>query len=124
MLLNRIAGVIKPAGRIAIADLDSDEGKFHDSTEGVFHIGFDRHTMMKSFEGTGFSSIRNRTAAIFKTRTFRGDADVCDIFDDRGAKGLSYPPGVCYFNISPSFLGFIRWQDPCVSPSFGNTSRA
>jgi hypothetical protein len=103
MLLNRIAGVIKPAGRIAIADLDSDEEKFHDSTAGVFHLGFDRHTMMKSFEGAGFSSIRNRTAAIFKTRTFRGDADVCDNFDDRGENGLSYPPECAFLTSHPRF---------------------
>ncbi|MGA2161087.1 MAG: class I SAM-dependent methyltransferase [Methanoregula sp.] len=66
MLLDRIAGVLRPAGRIAVADLDSDEGKFHDSNEGVFHSGFDRHTMMKLFEAAGFVSVRNRTAAIMQ----------------------------------------------------------
>ena len=49
MLLDRMAEILKPAGRIAIADLDSDEGKFHDTNDGVFHYGFDRHMMMKSF---------------------------------------------------------------------------
>jgi 2-polyprenyl-3-methyl-5-hydroxy-6-metoxy-1,4-benzoquinol methylase len=66
MLLDRIAGVLRPAGRIAIADLDSDEGKFHDSNEGVFHFGFDRHMMMRSFAAAGFVSVRNRTAAIMQ----------------------------------------------------------
>jgi ubiquinone/menaquinone biosynthesis C-methylase UbiE len=63
-LLDRIAGILKPAGIIAIADLDSDEGEFHDSPEGVFHNGFDRCAMLKSFEAAGFVSVRNRTAAI------------------------------------------------------------
>ena len=40
MLLDRMAEILKPAGRIAIADLDSDEGKFHDTNDGVFHNGF------------------------------------------------------------------------------------
>lgn len=77
LLLERIAGILKPGGKIAIADLDSDEGKFHDSNEGVFHFGFDRHSMRKSFEAAGFISVRNRTAAIMQkpgpdggTRTF------------------------------------------------------
>ena len=64
LLLKRIAGILKPGGKIAIADLDSDEGKFHDSNEGVFHFGFDRHLMRKSFEAAGFVAVQNRTAAI------------------------------------------------------------
>ena len=66
MLLDRIAGVLIPSGKIAIADLDLDEGMFHDSNEGVFHFGFDRHMMKKSFESAGFVSVRNRTAAIMQ----------------------------------------------------------
>jgi ubiquinone/menaquinone biosynthesis C-methylase UbiE len=77
LLLKRIAGILKPGGKIAIADLDSDEGKFHDSNEGVHHFGFDRHLMRKSFEAAGFVAVQNRTAAIMpkpgpdgRTRTF------------------------------------------------------
>lgn len=63
-LLKRIFGILKPGGKIAIADLDSDEGRFHESNEGVFHFGFDRYLMRKSFEAAGFVNVRNRTAAI------------------------------------------------------------
>ena len=80
MLLDRIAGVLKPAGRIAVADLDSDEGKFHDSDEGVFHPGFDRCVMMKSFEAAGFSSVRNRTAAIIQKPGPSGEMRTFTVF--------------------------------------------
>ena len=63
-ILDRLAAVIRPGGRIAVADLDCDEGKFHDSNEGVFHFGFDRCRMLKYFDTAGFRSVRNRTAAI------------------------------------------------------------
>jgi len=63
-LLGRIFAGLRPGGKIAIADLDSDEGRFHESNEGVFHFGFDRYLMRKSFEAAGFVNVRNRTAAI------------------------------------------------------------
>jgi 2-polyprenyl-3-methyl-5-hydroxy-6-metoxy-1,4-benzoquinol methylase len=76
-VIEHIAGILKPSGCLAVADLDSDEGKFHDSNEGVFHSGFDRCIMRKHFEAAGFVSVRNRTAAIIRkpapsgeTRTF------------------------------------------------------
>jgi ubiquinone/menaquinone biosynthesis C-methylase UbiE len=87
MLLDRIAGVLKPAGKIAIADLDSDEGKFHDSNEGVFHFGFDRHMMRKAFEAAGFVSVRNRTAAIMQKPGADGTVRTFTVFLMTGEKG-------------------------------------
>lgn len=65
-LLEKLYAVTKPGGMIAIADLDPDEGKFHDSNEGIFHFGFDRYTLKKHFEAAGFVLVRNRTAAIMR----------------------------------------------------------
>jgi len=77
MLLDQFAHILKPSGQVAIADLDCDEGKFHDSNEGVFHQGFDRCILKKRLEAAGIGSVRNRTAAIVPkpapdggTRTF------------------------------------------------------
>jgi cyclopropane fatty-acyl-phospholipid synthase-like methyltransferase len=55
---------LRPGGRVAIADLDCEGGRFHDSNEGVCHFGFDRALMKKVLEAAGFTHIRNRTAAI------------------------------------------------------------
>ncbi|MEN6395431.1 MAG: class I SAM-dependent methyltransferase [Methanoregula sp.] len=87
MLLNRMARVIKPGGKIAIADLDSDEGKFHESNEGVFHFGFDRHMMRKLFEAAGFVSVRNRTAAIMQKPGPDGGMRSFTVFLMTGEKG-------------------------------------
>jgi 2-polyprenyl-3-methyl-5-hydroxy-6-metoxy-1,4-benzoquinol methylase len=63
-LLTLLNSHIRPGGHLAVADLDRDGGRFHDSNEGVHHFGFDRAILKKTMETAGFSKIRNRTAAI------------------------------------------------------------
>lgn len=63
-VLRLLHGHIRPGGRIAIADLDCDGGRFHDSNDGVHHFGFDRAILKKEMERAGFSQVRNRTAAM------------------------------------------------------------
>lgn len=60
---------LRPGGYLAIADLDCDGGRFHDSNEGVFHFGFERSLLKKEMEAAGFTQIRNRTAAIIHKST-------------------------------------------------------
>ena len=79
-VLRKLAAALKPGGRIAIADLDSDDGKFHDSAEGVFHNGFDRCTMLKQFEIAGLTMIRNRTAAIVRKPSIDGEIRTFTLF--------------------------------------------
>lgn len=52
-----------PGGYLAVADLDSEGGRFHASSEGVFHFGFERESLRGSFAQAGFEDIRVRTAA-------------------------------------------------------------
>ncbi|HNX17517.1 MAG TPA: class I SAM-dependent methyltransferase [Methanoregula sp.] len=87
LLLEKIYNVTKPGGTIAIADLDSDEGKFHDSNEGIFHFGFDRHMMKKYFEAAGFVAVRNRTAAIVQKTRPDGKIQTFTVFLMTGIKG-------------------------------------
>jgi ubiquinone/menaquinone biosynthesis C-methylase UbiE len=91
-VLGQFAGVIRESGFLAVADLDCDNGKFHDSNEGVFHFGFDRYIMMKHFEAAGFISIRNRTAAMIEKPTPTGEKNVFSVFLMTGRKG---PDGLC-----------------------------
>ena len=55
--------ITAPAGDLCIADLDSDDGRFHDDNTGVFHFGFDRTALRKIFIETGFGGVRDITAA-------------------------------------------------------------
>jgi len=87
-LLGQAARVLKPGGQIAVADLDCDDGKFHDSNEGVFHFGFDRCIMMKHFEAAGFGSVRNRTAAIRVKSLPSGETRAFTVFLMTGQKQI------------------------------------
>ena len=87
-LIDRFARILKPAGVLAIADLDCDEGKFHESNEGIFHFGFDRCAMMKHFEKAGFEKVRNRTAAIVAKPVPEGGSRTFTVFLMTGRKGV------------------------------------
>jgi putative AdoMet-dependent methyltransferase len=59
----RFAEHLKPGGRLALADLDSEDGTFHaPGTEGVFHNGFDRRALQSTLEANGFRDVRFTTA--------------------------------------------------------------
>jgi ubiquinone/menaquinone biosynthesis C-methylase UbiE len=55
--------VISPKGYLCVADLDVDEGQFHEEKTGVFHSGFDRKVMRQYFAEAGFVDIKEETAA-------------------------------------------------------------
>ncbi len=62
-LLQRIFAVLHPGGRIALADLDGEEGRFHHDNRGVFHFGFDRSSLAGDAAAAGFESVGTTTAA-------------------------------------------------------------
>lgn len=52
-----------PGSRIALADLDSEDGTFHPpATEGVFHHGFDREALGGLLRAAGFVDVQFGTA--------------------------------------------------------------
>jgi ubiquinone/menaquinone biosynthesis C-methylase UbiE len=62
-LLAQFHRVMAPGGLLCLADLDSDEGQFHQDNTGVFHFGFDRKALRSSLVEAGFFDIADTTAA-------------------------------------------------------------
>ena len=62
-LVQSFADHLKPGARIALADLDAEDGTFHPAdTEGVFHHGFDRGAFQSILESKGFRDVNFVTA--------------------------------------------------------------
>lgn len=62
-VLDQFYNILLPAGNLCIADLDSDDGQFHENDDGVFHSGFDRESLSHIIREAGFGDIRCQTAA-------------------------------------------------------------
>lgn len=62
-LFETFAKHLRPGGRIALADLDKEDGSFHPAdAEGVYHHGFERDALQAIIEDNGFHDIRFETA--------------------------------------------------------------
>jgi SAM-dependent methyltransferase len=61
--LAAIRGLLRQGGRIAIADLDTEDGTFHSAdAEGIHHLGFDRAALADLARDAGFVDVEFRTA--------------------------------------------------------------
>lgn len=85
-LLEALYAVLKVGGMIAIADLDAENGLFHESPEGVFHNGFDRSVLRGRFERAGFTGVRNRTVAMVQKPDRNGEMRTFSVFLMTGHK--------------------------------------
>ena len=57
-VLAKFCDCLKPGGLLALADLDEEDGSFHqDNPEGVMHHGFNRKMLAEDLERHGFSGI-------------------------------------------------------------------
>lgn len=63
-LFHRFARHLQPGGRIALADLDTEDGSFHEDMTGVHHHGFSREQIHTWLAEAGFLDVRVETAAI------------------------------------------------------------
>ncbi|HJW23202.1 MAG TPA: class I SAM-dependent methyltransferase [Candidatus Limnocylindrales bacterium] len=58
-----VARLLRPGGRMALSDLDTEDGTFHTAeAEGIHHLGFDRDVLRSLAEGAGFEDVRLSTA--------------------------------------------------------------
>ena len=61
--LSAIRALLCPGGRLALADLDAEDGTFHDSNaEGIHHLGFERRDVADQARAAGFVDVKTVTA--------------------------------------------------------------
>lgn len=63
-LFARFRDLLHPRGRVALADLDLEDGTFHDDARGVVHLGFDRDQIAALLAGAGFVDVAVETATV------------------------------------------------------------
>ncbi len=61
-LINSLAHALNPGGWLALADLESEDGTFHDDPKGVLHHGFSRAFLADAFSRCGLTDVRAVTA--------------------------------------------------------------
>jgi len=70
-LFHQFAAHLLPGGQVALADLDAEDGSFHEGAAGVHHQGFRREQVMRWLKAAGFREIRLETAVV----TRKGEKD-------------------------------------------------
>lgn len=64
-LLRALHATLREGGRVALADLDAEDGTFHaPGTEGVFHPGFSRDDLAARLTAAGFVDVAFETATV------------------------------------------------------------
>jgi ubiquinone/menaquinone biosynthesis C-methylase UbiE len=59
-------GLLLPGGALCIADLDKEEGTFHDDPTGIHHFGFDRKLVQANLADAGFTVTRDNIISIIR----------------------------------------------------------
>jgi ubiquinone/menaquinone biosynthesis C-methylase UbiE len=56
-LLSKFVHLLNPMGFLALADLESEDGSFHDNPTGVHHHGFDKDFLRDEFKANGLLDV-------------------------------------------------------------------
>lgn len=62
-LFRRFRETLRDGGQIALADLDREDGSFHEDARSVFHLGFERSDLLSLLTEAGFTDLEAATAA-------------------------------------------------------------
>ncbi len=64
--LNRLSSILAPGGMLAIADLDKEDGLFHDDPLEKVHHGFERSELAAMLDVAGFQTASFETAYVIE----------------------------------------------------------
>ncbi len=64
-LLQNLHKVLKPGGFLALADLEREDGTFHDDPTGIAHFGFDSQALITLLVQLGFIALKSQTVHTF-----------------------------------------------------------
>jgi ubiquinone/menaquinone biosynthesis C-methylase UbiE len=78
--LDHISNVLAPGGMIAIADLDKEDGLFHDDPLEKVHHGFEREKLAAMLEASGLQKAIFQTAYQFEKENREGKKVVYPVF--------------------------------------------
>jgi ubiquinone/menaquinone biosynthesis C-methylase UbiE len=88
-LLTQFYRSLKAPGWLCVADLDPEQGEFHDDNTGVFHFGFERAALRRAFVGAGFADVHDVTAAEVVKPTQQGALRTFSVFLVTGRKAAA-----------------------------------
>lgn len=66
VLFRAFHALLNDGGFIAIADLDAEDGRFHEDDTGVFHHGFERDFLLRAATDAGFRRAEIDTASVIQ----------------------------------------------------------
>ena len=78
--LNHLSNLLAPGGIIAIADLDKEDGLFHDDPLEKVHYGFDREELDALFHAAGLQAVTFETAYLFEKENRAGKKTAYPVF--------------------------------------------
>lgn len=79
-LFSQFHNILKPRGYLCLSDLDLDKCEFHNDNTGVFHNGFSRKELQKTFINAGFENVTDTTAAEITKPTANKEMKTFTIF--------------------------------------------
>lgn len=65
-LLRALLRLLSPGGYLALADLDREDGSFHQDPTGVYHAGIDRDWLMAQLRALGVQHLHATTAHVIE----------------------------------------------------------
>jgi ubiquinone/menaquinone biosynthesis C-methylase UbiE len=84
--------ILRPGGRLAILDLESEDGTFHNDPTGVFHNGFDQAALGQELVAAGFSVPAFTRAMNYAKEQATGAPRIYPIFLAVALKGATSAP--------------------------------